>query len=731
MGIVTRRDFLQTSAALAAFAMASPGGAAPFSSGAEWFDRPMRWAQLNLVEDDVAKMDRQYWLGYFRTIHADALCLSAGGVVAFYPTKIQYHHRSKWLKGHEDFWPVMLEGCRKQNMVVLARTDPHATYDDVAEAHPDWISVGPDGKRRPHPDYPGMWLTCTLGPYNLDFMTEVTQEIAELYDIDGIFANRWTGNGMCYCEHCRQDFRTAYSQDLPRDHNPRDPVYRNYLAWEQGRRFEIWEKWDGVIRKARPNARYIANSGGGATSGLNMKKVGELAPTLFADRQCRERVMVPWANGKNGKEYRSTLGNKAIGGIFNVGIVSPYRWLNSTKSPAETRLWVQDGMANGLRPWFNMVSGQLHDRRGQKVIEDLYVWHYQNEKYFRNTAPVARIGIVYSQQTAQFYAGAADLHRLVEDPQLGMYQALIEARIPFEMVHELNLDAANLSRFKTLILPNIAALSDQQCQQLRDYVKSGGSLVATYETSLCDEQGNPRADFGLAGLFGASFVSRVNGKAPLQNTYLYPEKSSPYYSALLKNLEDADTIIGGTWQINVKTHPGGQPPPLSRIPAVANLPMEKTFWTVDKTDIPDVLMNQIGAGRVVYFPWDIDRVYWEVMAYDHALLLRNAIEWATNEPPPLRVEGQGMFDATAWLQKDSMTVHLVNLTNPMAMRPQMHELIASPPQRIEVEIPKGKRVAKVHALMNGGPVPHTRSGDTLKFQVPSVLDYEVIAIDFA
>ena len=731
MGIVTRRDFLQTSAALAAFAMASPGGAAPFSSGGEWFDRPMRWAQLNLSEDDVAKMDRGYWLDYFRTIHADALCLSAGGVVAFYPTKIQYHHRSKWLDGHEDFWPVMLEGCRKQNMVVLARTDPHATYDDVAEAHPDWISVGPDGKKRPHPDYPGMWLTCTLGPYNLDFMTEVTQEIAELYDVDGIFANRWTGNGMCYCEHCRQDFRTAYDQDLPRDHNPRNPVYRNYLAWEQGRRFEIWEKWDGVIRKARPNARYIANSGGGATSGLNMKKVGELAPTLFADRQCRERVMVPWANGKNAKEYRSTLGMKAIGGIFNVGIVSPYRWLNSSKSPAETRLWVQDGMANGLRPWFNMVSGQVHDRRGQKVIQDLYVWHYNNEKYFRNTAPVARVGIVYSQQTAQFYAGAADLHRLVEDPQLGMYQALVEARIPFEMVHELNLDAANLSRFKTLILPNIAALSDQQCQQLRAYVKSGGSLVATYETSLCDEQGNPRSDFGLADLFGASFVSRVNGKTPLQNTYLYPEKSSPYYAALLKDLEDADTIIGGTWQIEVKAHAGGQPQPLFRIPAVANLPMEKTFWTVDKTDVPEVMMNQVGPGRVVYFPWDIDRVYWEVMAYDHALLLLNAIQWATNEPAPLRVEGQGMFDATAWLQKDSMTVHLVNLTNPMAMRPQMHELIASPPQRVEVEIPKGKRVTKVHALMKAGPVEHTRSRDTLKFQVPSVLDYEVIAIDFA
>jgi hypothetical protein len=90
------------------------------------------------------------------------------------------------------------------------------------------------------------------------------------------------------------------------------------------------------------------------------------------------------------------------------------------------------------------------------------------------------------------------------------------------MVHDQMLDTTNINRFKTLILPNIAALSDGQCQQLRDFVRRGGSIVATYETSLCDEQGNMRKDFGLADLFGASFVSRVNTRTPLQNTYLYP-----------------------------------------------------------------------------------------------------------------------------------------------------------------------------------------------------------------
>ena len=60
----------------------------------------------------------------------------------------------------------------------------------------------------------------------------------------------------------------------------------------------------------------------------------------------------------------------------------------------------------------------------------------------------------------------------------------------------------------------------------------------------------------------------------------------------------------------------------------------------------------------------------------------------------------------------------------------MHELIPSPPQSVEVEIPKGKQVGRVHTLVNEGVMPHTVSGGTLKSHVASVLDYEVIAVDF-
>lgn len=52
----------------------------------DWFERPMRWAQLTLVENDLETFDTQFWLDYIRSIHAGAVCLSAGGVVAYYPT---------------------------------------------------------------------------------------------------------------------------------------------------------------------------------------------------------------------------------------------------------------------------------------------------------------------------------------------------------------------------------------------------------------------------------------------------------------------------------------------------------------------------------------------------------------------------------------------------------------------------------------------------------------------
>jgi hypothetical protein len=608
---LSRREFLQRAAFVGAAGSLSPLGNVPTTPQAahgaavSWFDRPMRWAQLTLVENDPGQYDLKFWLDYFKRVHADAACLSAGGCVAYYPSKVPLHYRTPWMKDTDPFGDLVA-GCRSLGMVVVARTDPHATHQDVFDAHPDWIAVDAEGRKRRHWASPDLWVTCALGPYNFEFMTEVTKEIVSRYKVDGVFSNRWSGSGMCYCEHCQSNFKESAGLDLPRTNDPLDPGRRAYIIWRQQRLFALWRLWDGEIRKINPAACFIANAGGGALSDLDMKTIGELASTLFADRQARRGVSPPWTNGKNGKEYRATLGRKPIVGIFSVGVEEPYRWKDSVQSAAEIRIWVIDGIANGLRPWFTKFSGTLYDRRWLKIVEDIYAWHHKCERYLRNEEPLARVALVYSQQTATFYGGQRAAQK-VEDHTLGFYHALIEARIPFEMVHDRLLDPAHIDRFKVLVLPNIAALSNDQCDQLRSYLRRGGSLVATFETSLYDEWGVRRADFGLADVFGARYKDRIEG--PMQNSYLKIEQdpNTQRHHPLLSGLEDADRIINGVYRVDVEAREKMPNPPLTLIPSYPDLPMEEVYPRRPKTDIPEVYLRESSGSRVVYFPWDIDR----------------------------------------------------------------------------------------------------------------------------
>ena len=721
----TRRTFLKQAAGIAA-AQLLP--ATPLLIGAEtsrsnpgWYGRPMRWAQLAFVEDDPGNYDLAFWLDYFKKIHADAACLSAGGSVAFYPTEIPLHYRSKWL-GNMDAFGDILNGCRKLGMNVVARTDAHAARQDVYDAHPDWIAVDEKGNKKRHPSDPDFWITCALGPYNFDFMTRVHQEIMTKYSPDGIFTNRWAGSGMCYCEHCQQNFRAFSGLSLPRTLDPQDPSRRQYLIWHQQRLFELWRLWNEKIQAINPNASYLANAGGGALSDLDMKTIGELAPTLFADRQARSGLMPPWANGKNGKEYRATLGTKAIAGIFSVGLEEKYRWKDSVQSGDEIRLWVADGVAQDLRPWFVKFNAKPIDRRWLPVVQEIYQWHYANQDYLRNDRSLARVAMVYSQQTASYYGGA-EARTKVEDPALGFYQALVEARIPFEMAHDHLLDPEHIDRFKTLILPNIAALSIAQCNQIRAFVEQGGSIVATYETSLYDEWGVRRSDFGLAQLFGTSFTGAEEG--PLLNSYLSLTGSHP----LLTGFEDATRIINGTRCVTVTPLNPDAHAPLELVPSYPDLPMEEVFTRPVKTRQPGVLVREFGRGRVVYFPADIDRTFWEVLDVDLAKLLRNAVLWATNEPAPVTVEGRGILDISVWRQTHSMTVHLVNLTNPMMMKGPLREVIPLSQQRVSIRIPQGSRVARVRLLVAGAAAPHHNEGAVIHLTVPSIGVHEVVALD--
>jgi len=733
---VDRRHFIKTTSAIGSAAVIGnvygvPSGLDSMNSpvDAPWFDRSMRWAQLAFVENDPGHFDPDFWLSYFKRIHADGALLSAGGVVAFYPTNVPLHHRSDWL-GTSDPLGYMVSGCRKMNMNVVLRTDPHATRQNVYEAHPDWIAMTADGKKRRHWANPELWVTCALGPYNFEFMTSVVNEIMDRYQPEGIFSNRWSGHGICYCEHCVRNFKAFSGLDLPRINQTqststpagdfRDPAYVKYREWRTARLKELWFLWDGEIRKKKPSARFIPN-------GFPDKLVtGQYSDFFFADQQARSGVIPPWSNAKHAKELRATMGMKPQVGIFSVGVEEQYRWKDSVQSNAEIRIWVAEGVANGLRPCFVKFGAFIYDKRWMDTVEKMYVTYHQNERYLRNTAPMARVGMVYSEQTEQNYGGM-DWQKNARDHAFGFYHALIEDHMPFEMVNDRLLDPDHLKPFRLLILPNIAALSNVQCDQLRAYVKAGGSLVATYETSLYDEEGKQRPDFGLTDIFGISYNHSVEG--PLQNSYLRVKSDAVTgkFHPVLKGLEDAYRIINGTSQVNV-TPVAAFPSPVTIIPTYPDLPMEDVYPRTADTDVRGLFLREIGKSRIAYLPGDIDRTFWQVMSEDHGKLLRNTIRWALAEEPVVSVTCPGVVDVTVWRQEHSMTVHLVNLTNPMMMKGPFRELIPVD-ARVEVRIPGNTKVTAVK-LLHGGTKPQFRDQEgVISVSVPGIFDHEIVALD--
>jgi Hypothetical glycosyl hydrolase 6/Beta-galactosidase trimerisation domain len=722
-----RRDFIKNTSIIGgAYAIASSPvfpRALTSVEDAPWFDKAMRWAQLAFVENDPGHYDPDFWLDYLNRIHADGVLLSAGGIVAFYPTDIPLHHRSEWMKDSDPLGYLVNE-CRKMNRTIILRTDPHATRQDMYDAHPDYIAVTIDVKKRRHWANPELWVTCALGPYNFEFMTSVNREIMQRFKPDGIFSNRWHGHGVCYCEHCKKNFKASSGSDLPLKTDRLDPTFQKWNQWQTERLKELWFLWDAEIRKERSTSRFIPN-------GFPDKLLtGKHADFFFADQQARRGNIPPWSNAKGGKELRAGLGMKPLVGIFSVGIEEEFRWKDSVQSDAEIRIWVAEGTAHGMRPCFVKFGGKILDKRWMPAVEKMYKGYFKNEKYLRNTAPIARVGMVYSEQTDKKYGGKP-WQENNRDHSLGMYHALVEDHAPFEMVNDKLLDEAHLKPFKLLILPNIAALSDAQCEQLRDFVNAGGSIVATFETSLYDEDGRARTNFSLSDIFGVSFDNGVEG--PMRNSYLRlkADDQTKQFHPVAKGLEDSYKIVNSVHRVKVTPNLNATfPSPVTLIPTYPDLPMEDVYARVPETNTRELYLREVGQGRVAYFPGDIDRSFWQMMSVDHSKLLRNTIRWALEERPIVEVQSAGVIDVAVWRQKSSMTVHLVNLTNPMMMKGPFRELIPVDAQ-VEIKIPDSLKVNQVQLLMSRmKPVFNVIDG-FVKLNVPQIFDHEIVALDLA
>ena len=396
---LSRRDFLQATGAGAFASLTAPlplmpatqtpQGPSAAADASDWFDQPMRWVQLTLVENDPGRFDPAFWLDYFRQLHADAATLSAGGIVAYYPTDVPLHHRSAVARRHRSVRRRSCADAVRSDATSLARTDPHACRDDVQAAHPDWISTAPDGEPRRH------WANPSV-----DYLRARSVQLR----VHGRGASR-DRHPVPRGRHLREPLGAAgrrlllralpgefptgdrsRASDIERADAP--PGRREFLEWRKARLTELWQHWDATVRAANPEARFVPNGP------PDFKTAGDLADIQFADYQARHGVMPPWANGRRAKEYRSVMGANPIGGIFSVGVEEPYRWKDSVQSEPEVQLWVAEGTANGMRPVGDEVLGRpLRSALAAGRPANL-PWHFEHERYLRNEAPLARVALL-------------------------------------------------------------------------------------------------------------------------------------------------------------------------------------------------------------------------------------------------------------------------------------------------------------------------------------------------
>ena len=710
---MTRRDFLQSSAAGAAALSAQADTPVP------WYRRVTRWGQTNITERDPVRYDIAWWREFWKRTQVQGVIINAGGIVAYYPSKFPLHHRAEFLNGR-DLYGELARAAHEDGIAVLARMDCSRAAEDFFKAHPDWFTRHASGDPYRADD---KYTTCVNSLYYDEYIPGILEEIIQRSHPEGFADNSWSGlgrNSICYCENCARIFRDRTAQALPRQKNWDDPVYRRWLQWNYARRTEIWDHFNRVTRAAGgPDCLWLGMNSGSVTSQSNsfrdFREIARRSEFLLLDHQSRNDSTGFQQNADAGKLVHGILGwDKPI--IESMALYQPRV---AAKPVPEAQMWMIEGIAGGIGPWWHIVGATPEDRRMFRTPERIFQWHRANEEYLVNRRPVAQVGLVWSQRNTDCF-GRDDAAELVDAPYRGWAQALLRARTPYLPVNIADV-GPQMSEFAVLILPNLGALEANEAEAVRAFAARGGAVIATGATSLYNEQGDPRPDFALADLFGAHAPGPDFGRRRPEQAHTYLRLTNRH--AILQGFEDTDIIPFGATLAAMRTDPGVTVP-LTYVPTFPVFPPETAWMRTPKTDIPAAIVK----GRAAYLPAPLDAIYAHSNLPDHGNLLANLVRWAVGDRSGFELHGAGLVDCHVYSQPGRVMVHLVNLTNEAAWRGPMDEFIPVGPLAMRIRLPRDIRGRAAKLLVSGAtPAVATQQGWTT-LEIPRLVDHELVII---
>ncbi len=572
-----------------------------------------------------------------------------------------------------------------------------------AEGPDKWVRRTFDGKysfyRFRHPNAPKTggrfeMFGCQDNPSYVHYFKGVIKLVA-ISGHDGAYVD-WTKvhEGTCYCEHSREAFRKYLRDKVSRDYLQKrygltdvakiePPLDNTQALWREWLMFRSWSltEFQREIRAAarliNPNFLLSGNINGGDygnmayTNGDDMEMMGGVEDFFYSEIQAGLRS-VPRAEGDVKISNSGPL--KFLAAAAMQKPVWMYCIQPSTPKPIPNekalfnliKLSIAEAFANHntfsvVRETFGeMISPMVH-----KGAEQIYAFFKENEenlvgaKLAANTAILCSINQFYSDEFSYFSPAS---------------RVLADNGIAHVMAVERDLNPAELAKYRTLILPYVPLLSDEQIRTITAFVQNGGGLVVMGLSSAKDENGLPRLNLGLAELLGFDLQD-----APVAVTRKEFDKGRVVFIPL-------------------------NPIPVGR-------------GDTEKTPLPDDQM-MYGQGK---FP---DRIK-EAFAS-----LPEAVAWAATEGVSGKLFAPNMVEMTTMEQKEK-NLQLVHLVNYQVTLDGVVTPVAN--ARVRLQIPENKKVARVTV---GSPINKTatvsfeRKGRNIEFVFPPFEVYSLATVYF-
>lgn len=598
----------------------------------------------------------------------------------FYP-----YYDSKLLKRRSphvglDRLPREIAEYKKLGVRVLA-VYPPTLQGEVYEAHPEWRRIDTNTTKIPTIDlkkFPHGGMLCPLGPYGDFFIGILAEILTQFPEVDAFSFDGLHHGGVCYCEHCRKNYRADTGSEIP-PLNMEDPKFRRYQHWADRKLEDLVRRMQARLKGIKPDVALVTWSTNAGRFGhfLSIPRNMPARMNLLFDAPDQEL----WLDESNrGNSIVPALGCAYVWAVSNhrVGFSEPYLLSHGNpygkdSFPAheiERRMML--AVTHGSVPSIAVAQPPRLQQPLYAIMDRIQ----KRKPWILNRSPMPHVAMLLSDNTRNFYgrsAGAVEERYLAH--VLGAFRALVEEHIPVTLINDWNLNDRDLSDYAAIVLPNAACLDEAQARSIRNFAKKGRGVIASCDTGLFDEFGDPRANFLLSDLLGVDFRGRVDAPPPAAGIDVNFAKSiGPDYWAKRKNILDFTSKPGiAGWPGRNLDALIGSDPVTFKGPAnrVSIRPGTRVLGTFRPKDDPGVLESPAivasESGKVIYLAGGFDSAYYLYPYPYQRKILTTAIERVASGPPKVQVEAPMCVHAGYFVQDSprgkQVLVHLFNNLN--------------------------------------------------------------------